>query len=83
MPAAAFAQIGYSRARSVFLGNMLLNAVAGPEFIAYRIGPRPPLVRLAERFGALRVGWTARDAAEGAGLDAVIFEHCRPPVRYK
>ena len=79
----AFAKIGCSRVKSALLGNTLLNAVAGPEFIAYRLGPRPPLVKLAERFGALRVGWTARDPAEGEGQDAVIFEHCRPPVRYK
>ena len=83
MPAAAFTQIGYSRMRSVLLGNTLLNAVAGPEFIAYRLGPRPPLVRLAERMWALRVGWTVQNPAGGEGQDAVIFEHCRPPARYQ
>lgn len=60
------------------LGNTFLNFAAGPEFIAYRIGPKPLPVRLAETMGAMRVGWTSHSWENEAGRDAVIFEYYRP-----
>ncbi len=65
-----------------FLGYTLLNFLSRPQFIAYKIGPRPLTVRLAELLGAMRVGWTSHDPANEAGRDAVIFEFYRPETRF-
>ncbi|MDO4572621.1 MAG: glycerophosphodiester phosphodiesterase family protein [Clostridia bacterium] len=66
------------------MSRLLLNCLTRPDFIAYRIGPKCLSVRLAERLGAMRVAWTARDAAGHARIaaanDAVIFEAYRPPA---
>lgn len=60
------------------LGNTLMNVLSRPQFIAHRIGPRSPGVRLAEAMGALRFRWTSREAGDAPDADAVIFEHYRP-----
>jgi glycerophosphoryl diester phosphodiesterase len=73
---------GMSRAKAFVLGHTMLNAAARPEFIAYRIGPRPASVRLAEALGAVPVGWTSHDPADEEGRGAVIFEFCEPKPRY-
>ena len=65
------------------LGNTLLNFLSRPQFIAYRIGPRPLPVRLAELMGAMRVGWTSHDPESERGRDAVIFEFYRPGTFYR
>ena len=65
------------------LGNTLLNFLGRPQFIAYRIGPRPLPVRLAELMGAMRVGWTSHGEENEQGRDTVIFEFYRPRVFYK
>jgi glycerophosphoryl diester phosphodiesterase len=62
----------------IALGNTLLNALARPQFIAYRIGDVPLAVRLAEGMGALRFRWTSREAGDAPDADAVIFEHYLP-----
>ena len=64
------------------LGNTLLNFLSRPQFIAYKIGPRPLAVRLAELLGAMRVGWTSHDPENERGRDAVIFEFYRPETRF-
>lgn len=61
----------------------LTNVMARPQFIAYKIGPRPLSVRFAELLGAMRVGWTAKDASAEKGRDCVIFEHYLPKVRFR
>ena len=74
---------GRSAAEGFLLGNTLLNVAARPQFIAYRIGPRPFAVRFAEALGAMPVGWTSHDRESEKGRDAVIFEYYRPEIRYK
>ena len=64
-------------------GNTLLNFLGRPQFIAYKIGPRPGLVRLAELMGAMRVGWTSHGEENEKGRDAVIFEFYRPRVFFR
>lgn len=65
------------------LSHVLLNIIARPQFIAYKIGPRPLSVRLSELMGAMKVGWTSKDRASEKGRDAVIFEFYTPEVFYK
>jgi glycerophosphoryl diester phosphodiesterase len=74
---------GRKIAEAVVLGNTLLNAAARPQFIAYRIGPKPLAVRFAEALGAMAFGWTSHSRDSEAGRDAVIFEYYRPDVRFK
>ena len=74
---------GRSIAEAVILGNTLLNVAARPQFIAYRIGPKPAAVRFAEALGAMPFGWTSHSRDSEAGRDAVIFEYYRPDVRFK
>ncbi len=65
------------------LSHVLLNVIARPHFIAYKIGRRPLSVRISELMGAMKVGWTSTDPGSEKGRDAVIFEHYRPEVFYK
>lgn len=74
---------GMSPVVSFLLGNTLLNAAARPQFIAYRIEPRPLSVRLSELLGAMRFGWTAHSPVAEDGRDAVIFEFYRPRRRFR
>lgn len=54
-----------------------------PDFIAYKVGPRPARVLRMREKGVLLVGWTSRDYAKDAKEnDGVIFESCTPPLRY-
>lgn len=61
----------------------LTNLIARPQFIAYKIGPRPLSIRFAELLGAMRVGWTAHDPSAEKGRHCVIFEFYTPWVRYR
>ena len=72
---------GRSAATAFVLHNTLLNFLARPQFIAYRVGKRPPLVRLCIRLGALNYGWTSHDPRDAEGRDGVIFEFYRPRPR--
>ena len=65
------------------LSRCLMNFLSRPQFIAYRIGPRPLSVHLSEALGAMRFGWTARDGSAERHRDAVIFEFYRPQQRIK
>jgi len=54
-----------------------------PDFIAYRIGPRPSRVLRMRKKGVLLIGWTSVDPGKDAKEnDGVIFESCTPPLRY-
>ena len=54
-----------------------------PDFIAYKIGPRPAHVLRKREKGTLLVGWTSLDYKNDAKEnDGVIFEYCTPPLRY-
>lgn len=77
-----YADDGIRGAKAFVLHNTLLNALARPQFIAYRIGPRPPLVHLSAALGALNIGWTSHEPRNERGRDAVIFEFYRPRQRY-
>ena len=63
---------------AAIVGNVLTNVIARPQFIAYKIGPKPLSVRLCEAMGAVRAGWTSRAWTHEHDYDIVIFEHYRP-----
>lgn len=66
------------------LGNLLLNFLARPQFIAYKIVDKKPFtVRLCEAMGAMRVCWTSHDKASEERNDTVIFEFYKPSIKYK
>ena len=77
---------GYRGLMPAYLGWMLsrvlFNAAARPQFIAFKLAPKPLSVRLCEALGAMKVCWTAREADRHEQLmqenDAVIFEGYRP-----
>ncbi len=69
---------GMNAVSSLLLGGTLLNVMARPHFIAYRIGEKPASVRLSESMGAMRFGWTSREEGDAEGFDSVIFEYYRP-----
>jgi len=78
-----FQKEGHGALKSFLLSRTLLNVFARPQFIAYRIGRRPLPVRLAERMGAMRVGWTSHEPRNEKGRDAVIFEFYKPKLKFK
>lgn len=82
-PPVEYEKAGFPKWKSLLLGNTLFNCAARPDFIAYKIGPRPLSVRFAELLGAMRFGWTSHDPTSERGRDAVIFEFYRPESRYK
>ena len=65
----------------------MANFLGRPQFIAYTNSPKPILVQMADAKGALRVVWTARDAADAKRVqhenDMVIFEFYEPAIKYK
>ena len=68
---------------AVILGNCLLNFLSRPQFIAYKITPKPFTVKLCEALGAMKVAWTSHDWVNGKFYDAVIFEFYKPKLKYK
>ncbi len=74
---------GQPVAAGFVLHNTLLNFLTRPQFIAYRIGRRPPLVRLCTALGALNIGWTSHEPRSERKYDALIFEFYRPRQRYR
>ena len=65
------------------LSHTLLNFLSRPQFIAYKIGRRPPSVRLSCLLGAMNVGWTSHEVRSERGRAAVIFEFYRPKLVYR
>lgn len=61
----------------------LLNFLGRPQFIAYKIGPQPPAVRLAHLLGAMRAVWTSHEPRNEKGSDCVIFEFYKPRQQFK
>lgn len=82
-PPQFYLQEGFSKTTGFLLGHLLMNAIARPHFIAYRIGKKPLSVRFAEALGAVRVAWTSHDPSSENRFDAVIFEHYRPKPRFR
>lgn len=77
MPAAHYDK-NMPRFLAFLLSRCLLNFLGRPQFIAYELGAKPFMVRLAEKLGAMRVCWTSRRQENGTDHDAVIFEGYRP-----
>lgn len=66
------------------LGNLLLNFLGRPQFIAYGLCEKQPLmVRLCHKLGAMAVAWTSHDEKAEQTNDTVIFEFYRPRIWYK
>ena len=78
-----YAEDNVTGVRAFLLHNTLLNFLARPQFIAYRIGPRPPLVHLCEALGAMKFCWTSHEPRNEKGNDGVIFEFYRPKLKFK
>ena len=74
---------GTPKLTSYVLSRCMMNFISRPQFIAYKVGPQPFSVRLAERLGAKKVCWTSHDPDNEKWYDTVIFEHYRPVVWYK
>lgn len=74
---------GIKKPLALLLSRCMLNVVSRPHFIAYKIGPKPLAVRLSERMGAMKLGYTSRVEENEIGRDAVIFEFYRPRLKYK
>ena len=66
-----------------FLSNLLTNGFCRPEFIAYRVGKKPPLVRLCDAMGPMKVLWTSHSLKNEQLADVVIFEYYLPEPKYK
>ncbi|MBO4423724.1 MAG: glycerophosphodiester phosphodiesterase, partial [Clostridia bacterium] len=60
-PAAEYVKTGMAKHTAFILGNLLFDFLARPQFVAYRIGKKPPAVRFAEAAGAMKVAWTSHD----------------------
>ncbi len=70
--------------QAFFLSRLLCNFLGRPQFIAYGLdGRKPLLVRLVEKMGAMRFCWTSHDWKNEVSNDAVIFEFYRPRQRFK
>ena len=66
-----------------FLAGCRFSFLNKPDFIAYKVGPRPARVLRMQKKGVLLIGWTSHDYAKDAKEnDGVIFESCTPPLRY-
>ena len=77
----------YAAGTNPFLARLLAGCrfsfLNKPDFIAYRIGPRPERVLRMRQRGVLLIGWTSHDWENDAKEnDGVIFESCTPPLRY-
>ena len=59
-----------------------LGHVARPQFIAYKIAPKPFPVKLCEALGAMKVCWTSHEWANEKGNDTVIFEFYKPKLKF-
>ena len=80
--AACFSQKQVKWYLAFAMSRLLSNCLTRPQFIAYRLGPKPLSVRVSEAMGAMKVLWTAREIGDHARHmrenDAVIFEGYRP-----
>ena len=77
----------YAAGMNPLLARMLagcrFSCLNRPDFIAYRVGPRPARVLRMREKGVLLIGWTSHDFKKDAKEnDGVIFEYCAPPLKY-
>lgn len=68
------------------LSHCLINFLARPHFIAYHVQKSSPLVKLADKLGAMRFVWTANPSEDIEELehhnDTVIFENYLPHTKF-
>lgn len=62
---------------------MLTNVIARPQFIAYKIGPKPLSVRLCEAMGRRARRLDEPRLTHERDYDIVIFEHYRPGAWFR
>ena len=74
---------GMKPAMAFALSHNLFNPIARPQFIAYKVGPRPLNVRFTEVLGAMRFCWTSHEPRNEKGRDGVIFEFYKPKLKFK
>ena len=64
------------------LGNLLMNFLSRPHFIAYKEGPLPFTVRMCRAMKPMTVIWTVNPKSDikrcEKDHDAVVFEHYKP-----
>jgi len=78
---------GVSRIAALLLGNLVINFMSRPHFIAYSNSPRAPIARLSYLFKPMKVTWTILPGHDIKKLedqnDAIIFEYYEPAPRFK
>jgi len=73
-----------NRVGAFILSNVMTNFLSRPHFIACGLdGKKPPLVKVCEKMGAMKVAWTSHDWSNEIDNDVVIFEHYRPRAKFK
>ena len=82
-PTKDYVDDGMKPAMGFALSHNLFNPIARPQFIAYKVGPRPLNVRLTEALGAMRFCWTSHEPRNEKGRDGVIFEFYKPKLKFK
>ena len=83
MPSREYRKANFRPLQAFLLSHNFFNFLARPQFIAYKIGYRPPTVRLSEALGAMRFGWTSHEPRYERGRDGVIFEFYKPRIHFK
>lgn len=82
MPAEHYAA-GVNTLLRRLLAGCRFSFINKPDFIAYRIGPRPARVLRKREKDVLLIAWTSHDyATDAKENDGVIFEACTPPLKY-
>jgi len=71
------------KAEAWICSNLLTNFLTRPNFIAYRVGPKPLPVAVCRKLGAPLVVWTSLDPKEEEAADCVIFQFYEPEPRYR
>jgi glycerophosphoryl diester phosphodiesterase len=72
--------------KAFLLGNLLMNCLSRPHFIAYSADKYPLTVRLCRAMGPMTAVWTVRPDSDIRRCekenDTVIFEYYTPPPRF-
>ena len=76
-----------SKTTAFILGNLLMNFISRPHFIAYSTSPHPLPVRLCRTMNPLNVVWTVKPEDDIKFFenknDILIFEHYEPDPKFK
>ena len=79
--------IGLSKISKIILGNLLINFMSRPHFVAYSNTLRPLIVRLCLSMKPKRMIWPVRPDHDIALCekenDTIIFEYYKPKPRYR